>query len=92
MLENAILKLASDYFASGDWPHFAESFADLYAHVRQNKQSSPEERQFCNRIIGPLAEFSKGDRTVESFREELAEAIRPFAQSLPEPIHKSGDY
>jgi hypothetical protein len=58
---------------------FAESFADMYFHVR--RFGDKESRALCSAAIGPFAELSRGDRSEESLRGFLKDAIRPFANS-----------
>jgi hypothetical protein len=56
---------------------FRMSFADLYFHVRQMSRGDADANALASRIVGPLAEFSNGHRSEDSFRAELAAAIRP---------------
>jgi hypothetical protein len=61
---------------------FSQSFAGFYFAVRQNRNAEPSASRLCGDIVGPLAEFSRGHRSVDSLREELANAIRPFVESI----------
>ena len=39
----------------------------------------PDASGLCNGIIGPLAEYSRGHRSLDSLRRELETTSRPFA-------------
>ena len=58
---------------------FQQEFAALYFQVRRGRDRKQPASILCDRIVGPLAEYSSGHRSEDSFREELASAIRPFA-------------
>ena len=59
--------------------HFAEQFTLLYFEVRNDRDESDEARKLCNTIVLPFAELSRGHRSEQSFREELANAFIPSA-------------
>lgn len=58
---------------------FRSGFAGLYFQIRQSAPRDREANLLASKIIGPLAEFSRGNRDEGSFRQELAAAIRPSA-------------
>jgi hypothetical protein len=58
---------------------FRQWFAGAYAHVRQDPDASREASHLCNRIVGPLAEFSRGHRSEDALRAQLRMLSRPFA-------------
>jgi hypothetical protein len=60
---------------------FRVAFAGLYFRARQSARRDARANSLASRIIGPLAEFSRGHRDEQSLRRELATAIRPFAAS-----------
>ena len=80
MLDNQLDQLLSQFvgrqIGASD---FLRDFAGLYFAVRQSQQRKQRASQLCNQIIGPLAEYSRGDRSEESLREEVATAARSFA-------------
>jgi hypothetical protein len=83
MQEEKIRELIGHYLANQiDRAAFSQSFAGLYFQVRNNRDASSEARRFCNAVVLPFAELSRGDRTEQSFREELAKTVRPFAVIL----------
>jgi hypothetical protein len=55
---------------------FSRQFASLYFSVRQDVASSRAANRLCSRIIGPLAEYSRGHRSEESLRGALRGSIR----------------
>src|SRR5271165_5927465 len=55
---------------------FSRQFASLYFSVRQDVASSRAANRLCSKIIGPLAEHSRGHRSEESLRDALRESIR----------------
>jgi hypothetical protein len=62
---------------------FQRQFAGLYFQVRRSRDRRESASKLCDWIVGPLAELSRGHRSEDSFREELANAVRPFAS---EPV------
>jgi hypothetical protein len=84
MAEEQIRNLIARYLANQiDKAAFSQSFAGLYFRVRNNREESLAARRLCSEIVLPFAELSRGHRTEQSFREELAKAVRPFVQQLP---------
>src|SRR5437588_6198607 len=71
-------------FASGKLPLdvFRQRFAQAYFSVRNDPRASQSAAQLCSRVVGPLAEFSRGHRSEEALRLELANAVRPFERPL----------
>jgi hypothetical protein len=83
MQEEQIRNLVARYLDNQiDRAVFSQQFAGLYFQVRNNRNPSPGARRLCNAIVLPLAELSRGHRSEHSFREELANATRPFAAIL----------
>jgi len=73
-------------FASGHLPldAFRQRFAQAYFSVRNDPQASRSAAaRLCDRIVGPMAEFSRGHRSEESLKQELANAVRPFVSAHP---------
>lgn len=68
---------------------FQQHFAGLYFQVRKNRRSNWAASKLCDAIVLPLAELSRGHRSEISFREELANAVRPFADFAAEPLSVS---
>jgi hypothetical protein len=80
MLEKQIENLIERYLAQKvDRSGFAEEFAGLYFQARNDRNVSREARRFCDSIVLPFAEVSRGHRSESSFREELTRIARPFA-------------
>jgi hypothetical protein len=59
---------------------FRAAFADLYFQVRQGARGDVEANALASKIIGPLAELSRGHRDESSFRAGLASAIHVFEE------------
>jgi len=57
---------------------FSREFAALYFAVRQSRVPEPDASRLCNGIIGPLAEYSRGHRSLDSLRRELETTSSPF--------------
>ena len=88
MLKEQILALVRRYLARGiDRSAFSEQFAGLYVQARNSRDASLAARNLCNSLMLPFAELSRGHRSEDSFRQELVNAIRPFAQS---PVYADG--
>ena len=82
MLEKQLLDLIQRYLSGQiGAPDFYEEFASFYFAVRQERDAPREAVRICGSVIGPYAEFSRGHRSEDSFRRELANAIRSFAGS-----------
>lgn len=72
---------------------FRQNFAGAYTYVRSSAAGDQEAHALVSKLMVPVSEFSSGQRTEESLRLELANAIRPFerehaeaeAITLPEP-------
>jgi len=84
---NEIQRLVEQYLAGEiSLADFSPRFGVLYALVRQDRSiASRAAAQVCNAIIGPFAEHSRGHRSEASLKEELVNAIRPFAQKESAP-------
>ena len=79
MPEAQIRNLIARYLANQiDRSAFSQAFAKLYFQVRNNRNASLTARRLCDGIVLPFAELSRGDRTEQSFREELARIVPPF--------------
>ena len=72
--EQAIRRYLSNEMSLDD---FRQWFGGAYVQVRQDPSASREAALCCSEIVGPLAEFSRGHRSVDSLREMLARAIGP---------------
>jgi hypothetical protein len=59
---------------------FQVQFYGLYFQVRNGRIRGDASR-ICDAVVLPLAEFSNHHRSERSLREELANAIRPFANN-----------
>ena len=86
-MDNKLLQVIREY-ANGTLhrAQFSGAFADLYFHVRRSGDRAS--RSLCSAVVGPFAEFSRGDRAEESFREVLADLVRPFAAQVEEGNRK----
>jgi hypothetical protein len=73
-VEQAIRRCLSNEMSLDD---FRQWFAGAYVQIRQDPNASREAALCCSEIVGPLAEFSRGHRSVDSLREILAHAIGP---------------
>ena len=71
-IEQAIRRYLSNEVSLDD---FRQWFAGAYVQVRQDPNACREAARCCSEIVGPLAEFSRGHRSVDSLREMLAHAI-----------------
>ena len=79
-MEQRILKLISEYLDNHlQLPEFQQQFAGFYFQVRQNGNVGAAS-ELCDKVIGPLAELSRGHRSEESLRQELTASIRPFVE------------
>jgi len=80
MLKEQILALVRRYLEEGiNRSAFSEQFASLYFQVRNSRIASPDVQRLSSSLMLPFAELSQGHRTEASFRQELENAIRPFA-------------
>src|SRR5205807_372858 len=78
-MEQRILNLISEYLDGRlRLSEFQQRFAGCYLQVRNNGAAGSAS-ELCNKVIGPLAELSRGHRSEESLQQELTAAIRPFA-------------
>jgi hypothetical protein len=76
-LDALVIRYVSDRMAVDD---FRKAFAACYFRARQSNGSDAQANLLASRIVGPLAEFSRGHRSEASLREELAKTVRPFQQ------------
>jgi hypothetical protein len=76
-------------FVEHDLPlrEFQERFGALYFRARSGRNRSREVNAICNEVIVLIAEHSRGHRSEDSLRQELANAMRPFAPQweMPSP-------
>jgi hypothetical protein len=58
-------------------------FEDCFSPIAWTLADSPDvsARELAGRICNVIAEASRGDRTLESMKEELASVIPPFARN-----------
>ena len=75
MRREDIERLIRQYLSGGSLDDFRQFFASAYVAVRQDVKSGRDVSELCNRLIGPLAEFSRGHRSLESLRCALADAM-----------------
>jgi hypothetical protein len=79
MVDEEILKLSDRYLRGQiELREFQSQFAQQYVRSRIGHEVS----NLCDSIVLPLAELARGHRSEESFRAEVANAIRPFASSV----------
>ena len=82
MLEIQIINLIERYYnRQVNRSEFAVGFADLYFEARQNSSASRSSKLLCSSVIGPFSEFSRGDRTEESFMAVLGDLVRTFGRN-----------
>lgn len=87
MLSNRIEDLVAQYLKRKvGLAQFAVRFASLYFQARKDRSESSA-NTLCNAIVLPYAELSRGDRSEQSFREELTQIARPFAQEMAQVIY-----
>lgn len=55
---------------------FQQQFAGFYFEVRKSSKNPSAASRLCSEIVGPLAELTREHRSEESFRQELAAAVR----------------
>ena len=79
MIDEEILKLSDRYLRGQiELREFQSQFAQQYVLSRIGHVVS----NLCDSIVLPLAELARGHRSEESFRAEVANAVRPFASSI----------
>ena len=65
---------------------FRAAFAVLYFHARQSSKSDARANSLASKIIGPLAEFSRGHRGEASLREDIGNSI---GSAMPTRVYVS---
>lgn len=75
-----LVRLIEQYLA-GDivLADFSLRFGVMYARTREDRSDASANR-LCSMIIGHFAEFSRGDLSEASFKEELAKSAAPSAE------------
>jgi hypothetical protein len=76
-LDALVIRYVFDKISVDD---FRKAFAAYYFRARQSERNDAQANALANRIVGPLAEFSRGHRSEASLREELAKTVHPFQQ------------
>ncbi len=75
MLTGQLRELIESYVAGTvSISGFSERFASLYFAVRQ-QGGDGSAAGLCSAVVGPLAEYSRGDRAEASLRMELEKAL-----------------
>lgn len=81
-LELEIGQHASEYLNGRVPLHvFEDWFTDVIWDLAEREDCSV--RRLAGRIANVIAEYSRGDRTIESMRREMENAIRPFEVAPP---------
>jgi hypothetical protein len=76
MLTDQLRELIEGYVAGViSMSDFSQRFASLYFAVRQQTDAPETARRLCSVVVGPLAEYSRGDRAESSLRVELEKLL-----------------
>jgi hypothetical protein len=83
MLTGQLRELIEGYVAGTiSISDFPQQFAGLYFAVRQQSDAPGAASRLCNLVVGPLAEYSRGNRAESSLRLELEKALASERRSV----------
>ena len=78
-MDKEILNLVDRYLSQEiHLDDFQQRFARIYFQVRKSRNRLEPASRLCDEIVGPLAELSRGHRSEDSFRKELAQIATPL--------------
>jgi len=83
MLADQLRALTEGYVAGAiSTPDFSERFASFYFAVRQQQDAAGAAGRLCNLVVGPVAEYSRGNRAESSLRLELEKVLLAERRSV----------